>query len=147
MFSKDTVALCRYRMAKASDLLRDAEETLKLGMYETAANRSYYSVFHCVRGLLALDGVDFKKHSGVISYFQSNYIKSGLLPVDLSDTLKSAFSLRTESDYKDFFVISNEDVARQVSEARAFNEMVQRYAEERIANEFDEDGQVNKLTP
>ena len=120
MFSEDVLNLCRYRLSKAEDFLRDAEETLKLEMYETAANRSYYSIFHSVRGLLALDEKDFKKHSAVISYFQSTYIKTGLLPVELSDILKSAFSLRTESDYKDFFVIAKEDVICQVSEARTF---------------------------
>lgn len=146
MFSEDAVALCRYRMTKADSLLGDAEETLKLGMFETAANRSYYSIFHCVRGLLALDGVDFKRHSGVISYFQSNYIKTGILPVELSNTLKSAFSLRTESDYKDFFVISNEGVTRQVAEAKAFYETVQPYAEHRIASEMREEGQAPSLT-
>ena len=132
MYSEEAIALCRYRMSKAESFLRDAEETLKLEMYETAANRSYYAIFHCVRGLLALDGVDFKKHSGVISYFRSAYIKTGIFPVTLSDILKSAFSLRTESDYKDFFVISNEDVIRQVAEAGIFFETVQPYAERRI---------------
>jgi uncharacterized protein (UPF0332 family) len=133
MFSEDVLNLCRYRLSKAEDFLRDAEETLKLEMYETAANRSYYSIFHSVRGLLALDEKDFKKHSAVIAYFQSTYIKTGLLPVELSDILKSAFSLRTESDYKDFFVIAKEDVICQVSEAKIFFETVRDYVEKRIA--------------
>ena len=30
------------------------------------------------RLILALDGVDFKKHAGVISYFQREYVKSGV---------------------------------------------------------------------
>lgn len=99
------VSLCQYRMSKAESFLRDAEETLKLEMYENAANRSYYAIFHSVRALLALDAVDFSKHSGVISYFQLNYIKTRVLPVELSNILKSAFSLRTESDYRDFYII------------------------------------------
>ena len=98
MSEMETAALCRYRLSKAESFLHDAEETLKLGMYENAANRSYYAIFHSIRAVLALDETDFSKHSGVISYFQLNYIKTGLLPVELSSILKSAFSLRTESD-------------------------------------------------
>ena len=63
------IDLCRYRLEKAESYLNDANVTLSLGMYDTAANRSYYSIFHTVRALLALDGKDFRKHSGVISCF------------------------------------------------------------------------------
>lgn len=127
MFSEDAVALCRYRLSKAERFLTDAEETLRMEMYETAANRSYYAIFHSVRSLLALEGTDFKKHSAVIARFQMTYIKPGLLPTELSDILKSAFSLRTESDYRDFFIISKEEVKLQVSEARVFYETVRDY--------------------
>ncbi len=133
MSEMEAAALCRYRLSKAESFLHDAEETLKLGMYENAANRSYYAIFHSIRAVLALDEIDFSKHSGVISYFQLNYIKTGLLPVELSNILKSAFSLRTESDYRDFFIISKDDVVRQVSEARFFFETVQQYVEQRLA--------------
>ena len=126
MSEMETAALCRYRLSKAESFLHDAEETLKLGMYENAANRSYYAIFHSIRAVLALDETDFSKHSGVISYFQLNYIKTGLLPVEL-------FSLRTESDYRDFFIISKDDVVRQVSEARFFFETIQQHVEQRLA--------------
>ena len=76
MVNADAIALCQYRLSKAESFLHDAEETLKLEMYENAANRSYYAIFHNIRALLALDGVDFSKHAGVISYFQLNYIKN-----------------------------------------------------------------------
>lgn len=67
-----------------------------------------------------LDGLDFRKHSGVISNFQMRYIKTGVFEKQLSNIIKSAFSLRTESDYEDFFVIEKEDVKRQVDEAEVF---------------------------
>ena len=37
--------------------------------YRSANNRAYYSIFHAIRSVLALDGFDSKKHSGVISEF------------------------------------------------------------------------------
>ena len=132
MFTDDVISLCRHRISKAGSFLSDAEETLKLGMYENAANRSYYAIFHTIRALLALDEKDFSKHSGVISYFQLTYIKTGILPDRLSKILKSAYSLRTESDYQDYFEISDEDVALQVSEARYFFETVRDYIDQRI---------------
>ena len=41
--------------------------------------------------------------------------------------VKSAFSLRTESDYEDFYVISKTDVENQVSEAEVFFRAISEY--------------------
>lgn len=101
-------------------------------MYDTAANRSYYAIFHAVRALLALSGKDFRKNSGVISCFQMDYIKTGIFTKRLSDIIKSAFSLRTESDYEDFYVISHEEVQLQVADAREFCETVAAYIKNEI---------------
>ena len=131
------VDLCRYRLEKAERFLNDAKSTIAQDMCETAANRSYYAIFHTVRALLALDGKDFKKHSGVISYFQQQYIKTGVFDKEFSDILNMAFSLRTESDYKDFYVISREDVIRQVEDAERFLYEIKRYIES-LLNPTDE---------
>lgn len=132
MYSKEQIDLCQYRMKKALEYLQDAEKALSFAMYDTAANRSYYAIFHAVRALLALSGKDFRKHSGVISCFQMDYIKTGIFTKRLSDIIKSAFSLRTESDYEDFYVISHEEVQIQVADAREFCETVAAYIKNRI---------------
>ncbi len=69
MYSTEQKELSLYRLSKAEAYLKDAQTTLKMGLYDTAANRSYYAVFHAMRALLALEGKDFKKHSRLISYF------------------------------------------------------------------------------
>lgn len=132
MPDKERINLCRYRLAKAEEYLNDAKSTLSLKMFDTAANRSYYAIFHSVRALLALDGKDFKKHSGVIACFQMDYIKTGIFAKQMSNIIKSAFSLRTESDYEDFFVISHEDVINQVEEAELFYNTILQYIKNKI---------------
>ena len=127
MYSKECQDLSLYRLAKAKQYLDDAKKTLAMEMYDTAANRSYYAIFHAARAVLALDGLDFKKHSGVISNFQMKYIKSGIFDKQLSNIIKSEFSLRTESDYEDFYVISKADVENQVSEAEVFFRAISEY--------------------
>lgn len=131
MYSKEQVDLCKYRLTKAEEYLQDAKSTLAMGMFDTAANRSYYAIFHTIRALLALDGKDFKKHSGVISCFQMEYIKTGLFGKEMSDIAKSAFTLRQESDYEDFYVISQDEVRRQVEEAGLFYNQIKRFIDEK----------------
>lgn len=115
------------QLEKSKEYFEAAKTTLSMGMYDTAANRSYYAIFHSVRAILALTGKDFKKHSGVISCFQMDYIKTGVFERKMSDIIKSAFNLRQESDYEDFYIISHDEVIRQVEEAESFYNTIKLY--------------------
>lgn len=124
-----TLTLARYRVSKAEERLVAATALLDDGLYLDSANRSYYAIFHCLRAILALDGVDFKKHSAVISYFQQHYIKTGIFPRDFSDYVRDAFSIRQDCDYEDFFTISKSDVAEQLDHADELIGAVKQYVD------------------
>ena len=127
MYNKELRDLALYRLEKAKSDLNASKKTLELEMYNTAANRSYYAIFHAARAVLALNGEDYKKHSGVISNFQKNYIKTGVLEKNLSNIIKLAFDIRNECDYEDFYIISRDDVIRQVTEAEIFLSHIEEY--------------------
>ena len=127
MYKDEQISLCKARLEKASKFVNEANQTLDLKMYEAAANRSYYAIFHSMRAVLALDGVDFKKHSGVIQYFQKEYIKTEIFEKEYSRIIKRAFDLRVESDYEDFYIISHEDVESQVDASIRFYQAVEEY--------------------
>ena len=46
--------LCLYRLEKAEKCLSSAKALVQLEDYCSAVNRSYYSIFHGIRGLLAI---------------------------------------------------------------------------------------------
>ncbi len=100
----------KYRIEKARKCLETAKNEIQRGDYETATNRSYYAMFHAVRSVLAMDEVDFKRHSGVIGYFRKEYVKTGIFPMEMSDMIGDAFEARSGSDYDDFYAISKERV-------------------------------------
>lgn len=93
---KRQIDLCRYRLEKAKKCMQSAKLLEQSEDYCSAANRSYYSIFHCIRSLLALEGIDFSKHSGVMAYFQKimlNREYSGKnIPKSLQKPLKSEVS-------------------------------------------------------
>lgn len=124
------VSLCNYRIEKAEMCLKSAELLRDSGDYTSAANRSYYAIFHSIRAVMALDGEDRKKHSGVISYFSENYIKNGLFEKEYSYIIKSAFQVRQESDYDDFCIISKNDVSEQIENAHKLIDDVKKYVSE-----------------
>ena len=120
-------AISAVRLEKAEECLSDAKLLLESESYKSAANRSYYAVFHAMRAVLAYDGYDSKKHSGIIAEFRRLYIKTGLFESGMSDIIRSLFDLRTDSDYNDFFVASKADVAEQVGNAEYFVQQIKEY--------------------
>lgn len=112
--------LSRARLALAKERIGFAREILKLGDYKTVANRSYYAVFSAMRAVLALDGFDSKRHSGIIAEFRRRYLKTELLPKELSFTIDSLVEVRQGSDYDDFYLISKEEVTEQLVKAETF---------------------------
>jgi len=98
---------------------------IERGSYKNAANRAYYCIFHAMRAVLAIDGFDSKKHSGVIAAFRQRYVKTGMFSAELSEMITGAFEMRGNSDYADFFVIGKREVAEQIDNARTFLDAVE----------------------
>lgn len=132
--------LSKYRLEQAKQCIKSAEVLYGIDDYKGAANRSYYSIFHAMRSVLALEATDFKKHSAVISYFRKTYIKTGLFNVDLSDIISEAFDIRSDSDYDDFYLVSKEDIQTQIKNAKYFCEEIEKYIN-RVINKQSEEQQ------
>lgn len=79
--------LVRYRLDSAKERLDSAKILLEAEQYKDSIGRSYYAIFTAVRAVLAKDEVDFSKHAGVISYFQREYIKTGIFEKKFSKYL------------------------------------------------------------
>ena len=58
--------MSNYRYEQAKQCLTSAQMLIDAGDFKGAANRSYYAVFHAIRSVLALQKIDFGKHSAVI---------------------------------------------------------------------------------
>ena len=125
--------LSKYRLARASEMLKTSKRDLEAEDYASANNRAYYCIFHSMRAVLALTGEDYKRHSGVIARFTEQYLKTRMLPPELSKTISMAFMIRNRSDYEDFYICSIEDTKRLVSAAEAFLRAVSGFLEQQYA--------------
>ena len=120
LLSEEKLSLSKTRLDIAKERIAYADEIMKLGDYKTVANRSYYAVFSAMRAVLALDGFDSKKHSGIIAEFRKNYLKTGILPKELSPMIDGLLEARQGSDYDDFYIISKEEVEEQLENSKKF---------------------------
>ena len=130
LLSEEKIALSKIRLDNAKERIAFADEILAIGDYKTVANRSYYAVFSAMRAVLALDGIDSKKHSGIIAEFQRLYIKTSIFDKELSVIIKKLFQARANSDYDDFCVISKEDTITQFHDAEKFVAIIEKYLTE-----------------
>ncbi len=124
----------RYRLEKAKEEYEAAVVLYDTGHYRAANNRAYYSIFHAMRAVLAFDGYDSKKHSGIISEFRRTYIKSGAFSEELSDIIGNASEIRNASDYDDMFIASKSETKEQIYNAEKFLIAVTEYVSKRLNN-------------
>ena len=125
------IDLSKYRFETAREDLEIAKMLFDAGKWKASLNRSYYAIFHALRSVTALDRFDAKKHSSVISYFNRQYVKSGIFEGGVSSLIDTAFRMRGNADYQDFYVVSKEQTQQQIENADKIIAMIQPYLEER----------------
>lgn len=121
------IELSKYRFGCCHEALEDAKIMYEAGRYKNALNRAYYSIFHGIRAVNALDGFDSSKHSGVIGYFNRNYVKEGIFPKEASKILRLASEKRENADYLDFYIASKEEAEAQIERAERFSKWIGDY--------------------
>jgi len=126
---KKQLDLSAYRLEKAKNDLETAGLNFNDNKLSQSINRSYYAMFHAARSLLALDKFDSKKHTGVISFFNQHYIKTGKIEPKYSKMLTAAFKIRNKSDYNDFYIAAREDAQIQLGNAKKFLKRLEEYIE------------------
>ena len=116
--------LAMYRIEKSKNDFEASKIMLVNKLYSQSLNRSYYSIFHAVRAILAFDQFDSKKHSGIIAYFNQNFIVTNKFEKQFAKIIMGAEKIRNKSDYNDFYIASREDAEIQIENAEKFiNEM------------------------
>ena len=119
--------LSKYRFETSLEDIEDAKIMYENGRYKNTLNRAYYSVFHAIKSVVVLDGFDSSKHSGVISYFNQNYVKTGIFTKEMSKIIRAASESREKADYHDFFIASKEEAEKQIERALEFQEQIRNF--------------------
>lgn len=115
-------------LRKAKDCLIDSDYLLRANRLEAACNRSYYAIYDSILSVLAFtENTYFKTHQGAHNRFRELYIKTGLLPIYLNESLSKALELRQGADYELDFEISNDVAHAMFEEAKIFVTQIESY--------------------
>lgn len=80
MVQKISKELAKHRLEQAKEDLEAGKLLYDKNFYKSANNRAYYSIFHSIKAVLALEPIDFKRHKDVLAYFNKNYINKEIFP-------------------------------------------------------------------
>ena len=118
MLEKSAAGISEHRLKKAKGLLEQAEYLMNNQMYDGSINRSYYAIFNAIRSLLSLAKLDSKKHTGMLSFFDRYFVKTGIFEKRFSEIAHLAFHSRQDFDYEDFVIPTEKDALLQLQNAR-----------------------------
>lgn len=133
MNNKNIEILAKYRLNQARENLEEAEALFSINKFKGANNRAYYSIFHAIKALLALEQTDFKKHSSVIAYFNKEYISKGIFSKELGKRVSESRFYREKSDYVDFYIVTKEESQAQIDTAKLIIETIEDFLKHKIS--------------
>ena len=127
MSHKISKELSIHRLEQAKDDLKASQILYESKLYKSANNRAYYSIFHSIKAVLALEPIDCKRHKDVIAYFNQHYISTEIFPKKIGRKVSIASKIREDSDYDDEFVVKSEITQEQIETAKELIELVKEY--------------------
>jgi len=108
--SDDRKALVDYRIEKAWATFEEAQKVAGISLWDLAANRLYYALYHAASALLLSDGLTSHTHKGLVTQISLNYVKEGKLTAEDGKLIRQLFNMRHEGDYEDFEETSEGDI-------------------------------------
>lgn len=107
----DRKALVDYRIEKARATFDEAQKVAAMSLWNLAANRLYYALYHAASALLLSDGLTSHTHKGLLAQINLNYVKGGRLTQGDGKLIRQMFNMRQEGDYEDFAEATEEDIS------------------------------------
>jgi uncharacterized protein (UPF0332 family) len=136
--------LIQYRLQQANESLKEADTLYQASFWRGAVNRAYYAMFYAVLALTVLRQEVTSKHSGAITFFDREFVKSKIFPTELSKSLHLAFQRRQENDYGEVFTVSQQEAQHALKDAHTFVTAIRQYFEGSAGNtDKDSSGKRN----
>jgi len=120
----DKDILIKYRIDRAEETIEEIELAIENDKLHLAANRIYYSVFYVVSALALKKEFKTSKHSQLLSWFNIEIVKTGLIDKNFGKFYLDAFEMRQEGDYDDLVEFDKDYIVVKFNQAKDFIEKV-----------------------
>jgi len=117
---------------KAQKNIDLSEKLVSSNYCDFAITRLYYAMFYIAEAILLTKEISFSKHSAVISFFNKEFVKTGIFDKKYYEIISDLFVLRQESDYAYDFDIELEEVNDYIDTVKEFLEKARKYLKEEL---------------
>ena len=114
---EERTLLVEFEIEKAHKLIDQFPILEDAKLWDTLANRIYYSVFHAVTALLIKNGLHAGSHQGVSVLFNKHFIKENLIDEKYGRLLARLENMREKSDYTCLFEATEDEVLPMIPQA------------------------------
>lgn len=118
-----------YRVSKATESLSDARILAENESWNACINRLYYACYYIVSALLLKSQLNTQTHSGVKTFFNLHFIKTGKLAVGDGRLYSDLMDWRQKGDYGDMFDFDKETVLPLIPLVSSFIQRVEKLLE------------------
>ena len=126
----DRQVMITLELEKADKTWGQMEVQVNNGVWEMAANRLYYALFHAMSALLINDGYQVKSHRGILAMFGEHYIKTDIFAKKDGSLLSDLVIMRDNADYNCFFEADEEKLSPYLEPTRLLIEKIKQYIAE-----------------
>ena len=118
--AEERKAVVTLELEKATKLFSQIPDLVKLGYWDTIANRLYYSAFHAVIALLIHDGYSVSTHKGAVAMLGLHYVKLGIVSEEDGALFSHLQTMREKSDYNCYYAAGEKEVSKLIAPAKEF---------------------------
>jgi uncharacterized protein (UPF0332 family) len=134
---EDRKAVVDLELEKSAKVLAQLDVQLKSALWDVAANRLYYSLFHAVSALLIHDAHDVGTHRGAVNQFSYFYVKSGLFTKEEGRLYSRLQKLREDGDYNCCIDVEREEVEEKIIPTLRLIEKIKQYIAEKDKGKYE----------
>jgi uncharacterized protein (UPF0332 family) len=131
MKSEEKAVYIKYRLDRANETLVEARTLYDANLLSGTINRIYYAMFYAVSALALSHGFSTSSHAQLRGYFNREFVKTGIVSVDLGKLYGDAFKYRTKDDYQDLTTFEQEKVFKMLENASKFVETISKIVRSR----------------
>lgn len=117
-------------LEEAEGRIKAARTLLHGEFYSDAVSRAYYSIYNAAKAALHSRNKDAKTHSGLISLFSQEFVKTGEIEVEAGKAISHVEEQREKADYEPLIHASKEDAEDAIQKAERFPEAVKQALKE-----------------
>ena len=127
MTPEQLLKMIQFRMQQAHETVHDAEVLSEAGSWRGVINRAYYAMFYSILALAVLKQMDTSLHSGAITFFDREFIKTGIFTKELSKKFHFAFDNRQIHDYGETIFVDESIANEMLIDAKEFVDSIENY--------------------